>query len=60
MNFAHNLFAGGTSNADFQSAVPQTCTLLAARKRVTDELTTVADCKSAVQQIENLRYAQPG
>src|SRR6478672_13465826 len=43
-------------SADFQSAVSQTCSLLAARKRETQELGTAADCKSAIQEIENLRY----
>ena len=44
-------------SADFQSAVSQNCILLsAARFEAAGVVPSPVDCKSAIQQIENLRY----
>src|SRR5207302_11413253 len=46
-------------SADFQSAVSQNCILLAvAMPRDVGAFGRSADCKSATQQIKNLRYAR--
>src|SRR5438067_1708550 len=48
-------------SADFQSAVSQNCILLAvAMPRGAGAFGRSADCKSATQQIKNLRYARAG
>src|SRR5438105_5401183 len=48
-------------SADFQSAVSQNCILLAvAMPRDVGAFGRSADCKSATQQIKNLRYARAG
>src|SRR5437667_12671002 len=45
-------------SADFQSAVSQNCILLAEHSfQRAENFRRPADCKSAIQQIKNLRYA---
>src|SRR5947209_2766162 len=43
-------------SADFQSAVSQNCILLAWKIPAPRQFGNPADCKSAIRQIENLRY----
>src|ERR1035438_4664574 len=51
----------GQSSADFQSAVSQNCILLKVRSRqAVKGIRCPADYKSAIQQIENLRYFVTG
>src|SRR2546423_1439447 len=42
-----------------QSAVSQNCILLPWKIPASQRFRSPADCKSAIQQIENLRYVQP-
>gem|GEM_PF-5590928 len=48
-------------SAELHSAVSQICNLLTARRfGACRDFGRAADCKSAIQQIENLRYAFEG
>jgi hypothetical protein len=57
MYYSHSTTAARRRSADFQSAVSQICNLQTVRRGEDSPLIlSAADYKSAIQQIENLRY----